>query len=269
MQRYNTKTHLGSYTISTQLIKKITEFLSHTLPGMLSSDMSVLPAEESTSITLIYSDHAVKYPRLGEYRYDRFAGEIQGLQMELRHLVKFQDITEWNVPERSEGNERGEARDEAFRSSYEQGGAWRSSSDVVLKAIVVNLSFNKEKEDNYLYMALQDDRAEKELPAIENKLLSVLDQYKNNHSFIFRSQWFPPILFLAMGLFGSLTFLIHTQPFRSLFAILFGISIYLFIFPHIKGYSTFDSRRQKNWDVFFRWVTAGIAGSILAIILFF
>lgn len=230
MQRYNTKTQLGSYTITTQLVKKITEFLSRTLPQMLSSDLSVLSAEECTSITLIYSDHAVKYPRLSEYRYDRFAGEIQGLRMELSHLVKFSDAT---------------------------------------KAIVVSLSFNKEKEDNYLYMALQDDRAEKELPAIENKLLALLESYKNNHSLIFKSQWFPPVLFLAMGLFGSLTFLIHTQPFRSLFAVLFGISVYLFIYPHIKGYSTFDSHRQKNWDVFFKWVTAGIAGSVLAIILFF
>jgi hypothetical protein len=230
MQRYDTKTLLGGYTITTQLVKKITEFLSHTLPGMLSSDMSVLPAEECTSITLIYSDHAVKYPRLSEYRYDRFAGEIQGLRMELSHLVKFSDAT---------------------------------------KAIVVNLSFNKEKDDNYLYMALQDDRAEKELPAIENKLLAVLDQNKNNHSLIYRSLWFPPVLFLSMGLFGSLTFLIHTQPFRSLFVILFGVSIYLFIYAHIKGYSTFDSKRQKNWDVFLKWITAGIAGSVLAIILFF
>lgn len=230
MQRYDTKTHLGSYTITTQLVQKITEFLSRTLPGMLSSDLSVLPAEECTSITLIYPDHAVKYPRLSEFRYDRFAGEIQGLRMELSHLVKFTDAT---------------------------------------KAIVVNLSFNKEKEDNYLYMALQDDRAEKELPAVENKLLSVLEQYKNNHSLIFRSQGFPPIIFLAMGLFGSLTFLIHTQPFHSLFAILFGISVYLFIYAHIKGYSTFESNRQKNWDVLLKWVTAGIAGSVLAIILFF
>ena len=229
MQRYNTKTHLGSYTITTQLVKKITDFLDHTLPGMLSSDLSFLSAEESTALTIIYSDHAVRYPRLSEYRHDPFKGEIQGLQMELSHLVKFFDAT---------------------------------------KAIVVSLSFNKEKEDNYLYMALQDDRAENELPAIENRLLSELEPYKNNHHLIYRSQWFTPIIFLTGGLFGSLTFLTHAQPMRSLYAILFGVCIYLFVFPYIKGYSTFDSNRQKNWNIFFRWFTAGVAGSILAIILF-
>ena len=249
MQRYNMKTHLGSYTITTQLVKKITDFLSQTLPKMLSSDLSVMPAEESTALTIIYSDHAVKYPRLSEYHHDPFKGEIEGLQLELSHLVKFSDVTEWN-------------------EGYEEGGAWRSSSDVVLKAIVVNLSFNKEKEDNYLYMALQDDSAEKELPAIESSLLAELEQYKNNHYLIYRSPWFTPIIFLVGGLFGSLTFLTHTQPMRSLYAILFGICIYLFVFPYIKGYSTFDSRRQKNWNIFFRWFTAGVAGSILAIILF-
>ena len=224
-----TKTHLGSYTITTQLVKKITEFLSQTLPRMLSSDMSVLPAEEETAITIIYVDHAVRYPHASEYHYDPFTGQVEGLRMELAHVVKFSDAT---------------------------------------KAIVVNLSFNKEKEDNYLYMALQDDSAEKELPAIENRLLSVLEQYKNNHHLIFRSQWFTPIIFLAGGLFGSLTFLTHTQPYRSMSAILFGVCIYLFVFPYIKGYSTFDSNRQRNWNVFFKWFTAGVAGSILAIILF-
>jgi hypothetical protein len=231
MQRYNTKTRLGSYTITTQLIKKITDFLSQRLPGMLSSDLSYLHAEEHTAITLIYPDHAVKYPRVMEYRHDPFNGEIEGLEMELAHVVKFQDTT--------------------------------------TKAIVVNLSFNKEKENNYLYMALQDDGAEKELPAIETSLLSLLAQYKNNHSFIYRSEWFPPIIFLAGGLFGSLTFLIHAQPLRSLFAVLFGLCIYLFAFRYVKGYSTFDSSRQKNWNLFFKWFTAGVAGSVLAIILFF
>ncbi|HEY4288070.1 MAG TPA: hypothetical protein VGN00_13285 [Puia sp.] len=229
MQRYNTKTHLGSYTITTQLVKKITGFLSDTLPAMLSTDLSVLPAEESTALTIIYSDHAVRYPRVSEYRHDPFKGEIQGLRMELSHLVKFSDAT---------------------------------------KAIVVNLSFNKEKEDNYLYMALQDDNAEKELPAIESQLLSLLEKFKNNHHLIFRSQWFTPIIFLTGGLFGSLTFLTHAQPMRSLYAMLFGICIYLFVFPYIKGYSTFDSNRQKNWNVFFKWFTASVAVSVLAIIFF-
>jgi hypothetical protein len=229
MQRYNTKTRLGSYTITTQLIKKITDFLSHTLPKMLSSDLSYMPAEESTALTIIYSDHAVRYPHIREYQDAPFKGEIQGLQLELSHLIKFFDAT---------------------------------------KAIVVNLSFNKEKEDNYLYMALQDDMAEKELPAIESTLLSLLEQYKNNHHLIYRSQWLTPIIFLTGGLFGSLTFLTHTQPMRSLYAMLFGVSIYLFVFPYINGYSTFDSSRQKNWNLFFRWFTASVAVSVLAIMLF-
>jgi hypothetical protein len=243
MQRYNTKTRLGSYTITTQLVQSLTDFLSRSLPKMLSSDLSVLPASEQTALTIFYSDHAVRYPRLSDYRHDRFSGEIEGIEMELSHVVKFSDSTA-----RSEG---------------------RPGSEDVFKAIVVDLSFNKEKDSNYLYMALQDDSAEKELPAIEKGLLEILRKHRNKHSLIYRSEWFPPLLFLAGGLFGSLTFLTHAQPLRSLYAILFGIAVCLFAFPYVKGYSTFDSNRQKNWNIFFNWFTAGVAGSVLAIILFF
>lgn len=231
MQRYNTKTQLSSYTISTQLINKLTEFLSRTLPGMLSSDLSVLPAEEKTAITVTYPDHAVRYPRTRDYHNDPLTGEIEGFEMELAHLVKFEDATK--------------------------------------KAIVVHLSFNKEKENNYLHMALQDDSAEKELPAIEQKLLSLIEQYKNNHKLLYRSEWFQPIIFLGGGALGSLTFLTHEQPLRTVFAIGFGICVYLFAFRYIKGYSTFDSNRQRRWNAFFQWFTAGVAGSILAVLLFF
>ncbi|HEY6901395.1 MAG TPA: hypothetical protein VI233_12150 [Puia sp.] len=230
MNRYNTKTQLGSYTITTQLVKQLTEFLSYSLPKMLSTDFYALPVEESTSVTIFYSDHAVKYPTLRDYHNDPFTGDIEGLEMDLAWLIKFDDAT---------------------------------------KAIVLNLAFNKEKDHNFLHMALQDDNADRALPAIETHLLTLLEKHKNNHRLIYRSEWFPPILFLIGGLLGSLTFLIHTQPWRSLFAIGFGVCIYLFAYRHVKGYSDFESRRQRQWNRIFQWFTAGVAGSILAIILFF
>jgi len=229
MQRYSTKISLGSYTITTQLVKQLTEFLTRTLPRMLSSDLSVLQAEEATSITLIYPDHAIKHPTLTHYRNEPFSGDIQGIEMELAHLVKFQDAT---------------------------------------KAIVVRISFNTEIDNNYLYMALQDDSAEKELPAIEQKLLSLLEQHKNNHSVLYRSEWFAPVIFVIGGGFASLTFLTHEQPLHALFALGFGVCIYLFAFRYMKGYSTFESSWQKRWNVFFKWFTAGVAVFILAIMFF-
>lgn len=230
MNRYNTKTQLDSYTISNQLVRQLTEFLSYSLPKMLSTDFLTFPVEESTSVTIFYADRAIKYPTLRDYHNDPFAGDIEGLEMDLAYLVKFDDAT---------------------------------------KAIVLNLAFNKEKDHNFLHMALQDDSAERALKTIEEKLLSLLEQHKNNHRLIYQSEWFPPILFLIGGLLGSLTFLIHTQPWRSLSAIGFGLSIYLFAYRYFKGYSTFESRRQRQWNRVFQWFTAGVAGSILVIILFF
>jgi hypothetical protein len=228
MQRYDTTKRLGSYTITTQLVNKLTEFLAYSIPAMLSSDLSVLAAEDKTAITIIYPDHAIKYARSREYHNDTFAGKTQGLEIELAHAIKFQDC---------------------------------------LKAIVVRISFHTDSDNNYLYMALQDENAEKELPTIEKKLLALLEQYKNNHSRIYRSEWFGPSIFVIGGFFGSLTFLTHTQPLRALFAILFGVCIYLFAFRYIKGYSTFESPRQKRLDIFFNWFVAAIAGFVVAIII--
>ncbi len=229
MQRYTTKKHLGSYTISAQLVKQLTGFLSTTLPAMLSSDLSVLSAEDKTAVTIIYPGHAVKYPTTAEYPDDAFTGRIEGLQLELAHLIKFQDCS---------------------------------------KAIVVRISFSAESGNNYLYMALQDDNAEKELSGIETKLLSLLEQYKNNNSRIYRSEWFPPTLFVLGGLFGSLTFLAHAQPLRTLYGVLFGLCIYLFAFRYIYGYCTFTSTRQKRVSAFFKLFTVAIAVFIVAVLFF-
>ncbi|MBS1662291.1 MAG: hypothetical protein JST68_14700 [Bacteroidetes bacterium] len=230
MNRYNTKTPLGSYTISTQLVRQLTEFLSYSLPKMLSTDFIALPVTESTAITLFYSDRAIRYPTLRDYHNDPFTGDLEGLDMELAWLVKFDDAT---------------------------------------KAIVLHLAFNKEKDHNFLHMALQDTNADIALKTIEEQLLSILEKHKNSHRLIYRSEWFPPILFLAGGALGSLTFLMHTQPWRSLFAIGFGLCVYLFAYPYFKGYSSFESRRQRQWNTIFQWFTAGVAGSILAVLLFF
>ena len=230
MQRSNATTRLGSYTINAQLVEKLTDFFNHTVPGMLSSDMYMMRASDNTSLTLKYPDHAVKYPRASEYHDKPFNGEIEGIELELTHVAKFSDAS---------------------------------------KAIVVDISFNKDKDNNFLYMAIQDDSAANELSAIQSRLLTMLEQYRNNHRLIYRSEWFPPIIFLAAGLFGSLTFLIHTQPLRALFAILFGFCAYLFIFLHIKGYSEFESEWQRRWNAFLGWLGFGIAGAVLSILFFF
>jgi hypothetical protein len=247
MQRSTAKTRLGSYTINAQLVEKLTEFFNYTVPGMLSTDMSVMRASDNTSLTFIYPDHAIRYPRASEYHDKPFNGDVEGLEIELKHVAKFSDAGGWN----------------------EEGESYRGGNDTVVKAIVVDLSFNKDRDNNYLYMALQDDGADKELSAIQNGLLSILEKYRNNHRLIYRSEWFPPIVFLAAGLFGSLTFLIHTQPMRALFAILFGLCAYLFIFLHIKGYSEFESDWQKGWNAFLGWLGFGIAGAVLSILFFF
>ena len=246
MQRSTAKTRLDSYTVNAQLVEKLTDFFNNTVPGMLSPDMSVMRASDNTSLTLIYPDHAVKYPRASEYHDKPFNGEIEGLELELKHVAKFSDSTGWN----------------------EEGESYLSSSDSVLKAIVVDLSFNKEKDNNYLYMALQDDGADRELSAIQSRLFTILEQYRNNHRLFYRSEWFPPVIFLTAGLFGSLTFFVHMPVLRSLFAILFGACAYLFIFLHIKGYSEFESDWQRGWNYFLTWLTFGIAGAVLSIIFF-
>jgi len=247
MQRSIAKTRLGSYTINAQLVEKLTDFFNHTVPGMLSTDMSIMRTSDNTTLTLIYPDHAVRYPRASEYHDKPFNGDVEGIELELKHVAKFSDPKSGWI---------------------EEGESYRSNNDSVLKAIVVDLSFNKDKNNNYLYMALQDDGADKELNAIQNGLFTILEQHRNNHRYVYGSQWLPPLVFLAAGLFGSLTFLIHTQPLRAMFTVLFGLCAYLFVYIHIKGYSEFESKWQRGWNAFLGWLGFGIAGAVLSIIFF-
>lgn len=228
MEKYGIKKRLDSYTIDEGLMEDLSQFFGETVSNTLSPDLAGFKIEENTAITLINTaGERLKYGNISNFHEYPFNNKIEGLEIELSKVIR--------------------------SGTYE-------------KAIVLDLSFNKDKADNFIYLALQDSGAEVALSRIYQKLLSKLDSHKNRHSRIYRNEVLPTLFFEIGAVCGTLTFAIHEQPYRSLLAIAAGAGLYLFAYIYIKGYSTFDSRRQRRLDVVFKLLTVAIIAFILAII---
>lgn len=227
MDKYDIKQRLGSYTIDKGLIEDLTQFFRETVSDTLSPDLAGVHIEDNTAITLINA-----------------AGE----RIKCGNISHFH---EYPFNNKIEGLEIELAK---VTGSHE-------------KAVVMELSFNKDKADNFISLALQDNSAKVKLSGIYQKLLSKLDSHKNNHSRIYRNEVLPTLFLEIAAVCGTLTFAIHVQPFRSLLAIAAGAGFYLFAYVYLEGYSTFDSVRQRKLNVVFKLLTAAIAVFVLAIIL--
>jgi hypothetical protein len=187
---------------------------------------------EKISITIIYQGEAEKFPKIREYlsQFPKlpFSNNIESLKIELAHVAKHVDFE---------------------------------------MAIYISLSFGREIDKNFLEIGLLDESAKGRLLGIKEEILSILEHYKNPNHLIYRNELFPTFLFMAGFALAILTYMNHSHLLRPIFGILSAICIYLVAYRYVKGYCTFDTVNQKARDGFFKWLTRGIAGAILAIIL--
>ncbi|GGB23006.1 hypothetical protein [Puia dinghuensis] len=204
MERHDIKRRLGSYTITKELTRDLSAFFCQTLSHTLSPDLAGFKIEENTAITIIHGDDRINYGNISKCRDFTFHNKMDGLIIELAKVVKTR--------------------------SYE-------------KAFVLQLSFSKEIEDNYLYMALQDAGATVKLTGICQKLMAVLAPYKNVHSRFYRSELLSTGFFVAGSVCGTLAFAAPAPPYGLLLAIAAVLGLGLFAYSSIKGYSTFELAR--------------------------
>jgi hypothetical protein len=223
---------IGSYTVNKELIENLTICLQKRVRLLLSPALANANFEDKISITIIYPSAAEKFMTIREYLSDYlklpFRNSIEGLTIELAHVVKHVDLE---------------------------------------MALCVSISFGKEIGKTRLAIALLEESARGRLLGIKEELFSVMEHYKNPNHLIYPNEFLPTLLFVVGVGLVILTCLNHSLFLRPIFGIFSGICLYLVAYRYLKGYCTFDTVNQKRRDGFFKWLTGGIAGAILAIIL--
>jgi hypothetical protein len=223
---------IASYNVNKDLIENLALCLEKRVSSLLSPELANVDFGEKISITILYPSEEEKFATIREYLSQHpklpFSNNIEGLKIELAHIAKHVDLE---------------------------------------MAIYLSLSFGKEIDKNRLEIALLDESARGRVLGIKEEIFSILEHYKNPNRLIYRNEFFPTFFFVAgLGL-AILTYINHSPFFRPAFGILSGVCIYLVAYRYIKGYCTFDTANQKRRDSFFKWLTTGIAGAILAIVL--
>ena len=223
---------IDSYNVNKDLVENLALCLQKRVRALLSPELANADFGEKISITIVYPGEAEKFATIREYlsQYPKlpFSNNIESLKIELVHVAKYVDLE---------------------------------------MAIYVSLSFGREIDKNHLEIALLDESAKGRLLGIKEEIFSMLEHYKNPNHLIYRNELFPTFFFVAGLALVILTYMNHSLFLRPILGILSGVCIYLVAYRYIKGYCTFDTINQKRLDGFFKWLTGGIAGAILAIIL--
>jgi len=112
------------------------------------------------------------------------------------------------------------------------------------KAIVLQLSFGKEVEDNYLNLALQDVDAKARLSFICWQLLEDLAPHRNSHSRYYPNEGWHAAFFVVCAVFGTLAFAFPDPPYAIVFGLAAVAGLLGFTCITLFGYSSFDLAKQ-------------------------
>ena len=228
MEKHDCNKRLLSYDVTTEMVESLVYFLRNRVHNVVSPQLANVEFDKKTSITLISPAEAQTFMPLSEYPNRSFRNDLDKLVIELAHVVKHDELE---------------------------------------KGIVLVISLSREREDSYLQIALKDESARSKLFGIEKELLLTLENHRNNNNWVYRNEYVATVLFLVAISSACSFYLIKLGLLKSLFAAIFGVSLYLISFRFIRGYCTFECGRQTRLNSIFKWISTGIAGTILTIIL--
>ena len=200
MERHAIQKQLPSYTINHQLIETLTAFFSQTLPACLAPDLAGCDLEDYATVTIVHAGESIRFGTLRHFKGYALHNKVDGLLIELDKIVH------------SKGTD---------------------------KAIVLQLSFGKDVEDNFLRVALQDDAVRTKLSVIGHQLLDKLAPYRNNHSRLFRNEGVHTFFFFICAVFGTLAFAFPDPPYSLLSGTGAIVGLCLFLLASVRGYPSF------------------------------
>lgn len=232
MERYTTWRRLNTYSVDSNMIQNVTDFIQIKLPRIVHFG-EAYPAGHGfyneLSLSIYGSDDSMIYKPVSKYTQSFFNNDVQVLSIEL---------------------------------AYKDDGKVEDS-----KAIVLVIRFGQAMEDSELSIALQDKGAKEKVLAIEDGLLKTLEPNKNRNRIAYPNDFVPTLVFVT-GFVVGLAGLMFDNPFvRSLCEIVFGTAIYFVAHRFIKGYCSFESNHQKRLDIILNWLTGAIALFVISVII--
>lgn len=223
MQKHTTWRRLNTYTVSTQLIQKISDYINTKIPAILSAPgagtYKTIPVTftDYTILTLYGLDNSTVYRPIGAYNQPLFDNDTQSAKIEL---------------------------------NYVESGA--SAEPVAIQLLI---RFGHEREESEFSVTVHDKGATEKAQIIEDGLLTVLAPFKNRNQTFYPNDFFPTLVFVAGFLVGLCGLGVENRFLKMLCAIVFGGAFYYVVYRFTQGYCNFYSNHQRRLNAFLRGIT--------------
>ena len=225
MEEYAIQRTLRTYSVNNQLLRNIEELVINKMPALLLSSPGDHPLEGHSTLKLSGRGGAEYFTPASKYALERFDNNIDKAALEFDYWVG------------QHTNER--------------------------QAIMVTIRFSSDSGDSDLSITLRAHGAKEKVTDLERSLLQKLEQNKNINWIPYPNELIPTLVFVAGFLAFLFAFMFENPILKTLCILLFAGAVYLVMHRFMKGYCSFDSKRQKRLDTIFKLIVITVFAFII------
>jgi len=213
MEEYNVQRKLRTYSVNIQLLHEIEEHIIHKLPGIMPTSPGDNHLEGHTTLLLSGPGGAEHFTPMTRYTSQRFDNNIEKAALECSYWV-------------GQYNER--------------------------QALLLTIRFSSDSGDTDLAITLRTYAAKEKVIDLERSLLQKLEKNKTFNWVAYPNELIPTLIFVT-GFLAFLFALMFENPLlKTICILLFAGAVYLVMHRFMKGYCSFDSRRQQRLNAIFK-----------------
>jgi len=220
MEVYSTQRKLSTYSVNQELLRNLEAYVMDKMPGIIP-----LPQghrwEGNTTLLLSHPDGTDHFTPPGKYTQQQFDNDTELIGLEF----KYHD---------------GEPVSQR-------------------QAIVITVRFSRYSEDSGIEIALRTDAAKKKVTDLEQGLLEKLAQYRNRNWIAYPNAATPTFVFVGGFLAFLFALMVESPVLKTVCILLFTAAVYLVSHSFMKGYCSFDSRRQRMMNAIFKLTISVVA----------
>lgn len=218
MEVYSTQRKLSSYSVTHQLLRNIETYVIDKMPAIIPSPQGRRNLEGNTTLMVTHPNGTDHFTPSGKFTQPQFDNDTESIALEF----KYHD---------------GQPVDER-------------------QAIVITIRLSSSSGDSDLAIALKADAAREKGLALEQGLLEKLDEYRNSNRLTYPNEVTPIFVFIGGFLAFLFALMVENPVLKIGCIILFAAAVYLVMHSFMKGYCSFDSRRQRIMNTIFKWTVS-------------